>query len=407
MKRTKRLAAAACWAVVVGSPNAEARHYRPPSAVPMAAAAPLVVAPLVVPAMAAPPAAAASRVSTTLPIATGLPVLRPARRGPKLVPHGDQAAKPPPAEVTLFLDAPTQRGPWTLRMTNDGNVPVRVAADARLLALDVTPRSARKPQHCELPADMRPDDALERSLVLAPKRAYVETFEPRLYCFAGKDLDALASGAVVVAHLGSPSAADGGFTVVTPMDGVKPEVDGRKFLESPPIRLSDEPVAAALPSAEGDPEAPKLLLTAPDTVDAASSDTIAIPVTLKNGGLSPLIVRFRPEMLRFDVVRPSGTDHCVWPVVTAAATRELFTTLPAKSGSAEVVADLGDYCVQSTLDRAGLLAVWPRLDMRSGSGESIGIRSFDGQVIGRSPTFVRLHRGRAPEPLGRPRVESR
>jgi hypothetical protein len=254
---------------------------------------------------------------------------------------------------------------------------------------------------------MRPDNAMERSLVLPPKRAYVETFEPRLYCFEGKDLDALASGAVVVARLGPSSAARGAFDAVTPIDDVKPEVDGRKFLESAPIRLSDEPVPAAWPAVERQPGAPKLALTAPEAVDAASSDLIEIPVTLKNGGSSPLVVRFRPEMLRFDVVRRSGTGHCVWPVVTAAATRELFTTLPAKKGNAQVVVDLGDYCIGSTMDRAGLLAVWPRLDTRTGSGESIGIRSFDGQVIGTSPTFVRLHRGREPAPLAHPHVEYR
>ncbi len=313
-----------------------------------------------------------------------------------------RGGKLPPAEVSLVLDAPTQRGPWALRITNEGDAPVRIVADARLLTLDVTPRSAAKPRRCALPVDMRPDDAMERSLVLPPKRAYVETFEPRLYCFEGKDVDALASGAVVVARLGSPSR--GAFEAVTPIDDVTPEVDGRKFLESAPIRLSDEPVPVAV---ERQPGAPKLALTAPETVDAASSDLIEIPVTLKNGGSSPLVVRLRPEMLRFDVVRRSGTDHCVWPVVTAAPTRELFTTLPAKKGYAQVVADLGDYCTGSTLDRAGLLAVWPRLDTRTGSGETIGIRSFDGQVIGTSPTFVRLHRGREPEPLARPRVAHR
>ena len=92
---------------------------------------------------------------------------------------------PPPANVTLAIEASSPRGAWKMRVTNEGDVPVTIVADARLLALDVTPRSARKAVHCELPGEMRPQDDSTRPLVLPPKRAYVERFEPRLYCLDG------------------------------------------------------------------------------------------------------------------------------------------------------------------------------------------------------------------------------
>ena len=119
------------------------------------------------------------------------------------VPAKPAAQKPPlPAKptpnVSLVLETPTVRGPWTMRLTNQGDVPVSVAADARLLTLEVTERSGHKPVRCELPADMRPADEAERALVLPPKRSYVESFEPRLYCFGVHETPALTPGATVV-----------------------------------------------------------------------------------------------------------------------------------------------------------------------------------------------------------------
>ena len=43
---------------------------------------------------------------------------------------------PPPPNVTLEIEASSPRGPWRMRVTNQGDVPVTIVADARLLALD-------------------------------------------------------------------------------------------------------------------------------------------------------------------------------------------------------------------------------------------------------------------------------
>ena len=325
-------------------------------------------------------------------------------RRPKPKPP-EEAPRFPPADVVLSLEAPTTRGAWLLRVMNNGDVPIRVVADARLLSLDVTPPSAPKPRHCEMPEDMRPSDPLERALVVPPKRAYAETFEPRLYCFDGKNLDALSSGSIVVAHLGPSRAGDNSFAAASAIDGVTPQVSDRRALESPPIRLPDEVPKPVTTPADMTSDEAALSLTAPETVDAATTDLIEIPLTLRNGGSRPLIVRFRPELFRFDLARASTEEQCTWPANPATPLAESFTTLRPKTGVAELTADLDAYCKGPLLNDNGLIAVWPKLDTRAGSGQAIGIRSFDGQVVANSPTFVRLHHGRRSRPLTLPQLE--
>ena len=66
---------------------------------------------------------------------------------------------------------------------------------------------------------------------------------------------------------------------------------------------------------------------------------------------------------------------------------------------------LSAYCPVRVLTTAGLYVVRASLDTRKASGADIGIRSFDGLVIGTSPTVVRLRRGSGTEPLVRPALE--
>jgi hypothetical protein len=316
-------------------------------------------------------------------------------------PTSKAADTPPPADVKLAIQTPTTRGPWTLRVVNDGDVPVRIVADARLLFFDVTPRGARKSRRCELPSDMRPDDDLERPLVLPPKRAYAETFEPRLYCF---DADSLSPGAIVVAHLGWTGRAARPPFELSAIDGVKPEIAPRKSIDAPPIALPDEPTPAAIPPAAPGSDTPRLSLRSPRAMDAESASQIEIPVTLRNEGGHSVVVRFRPEMLAFDVVGPAGAAHCTWPMLPAAAMRELFTTLPP-GGTTSLSVLLTAYCAGNALDPAGLFVVRPRLDTRRGSGADIGLRTFDGEVVAAAPTVVRLHRSQTRDGLVRPKLE--
>lgn len=310
-----------------------------------------------------------------------------------------------PPDIRLTIETSSTRGPWAMRVTNDAQVPIRVVADARLLSLEVTPRGVRTPIRCELPPDMRPKDDLERALVVPPKRSYAETFEPRLYCF-GTKLDSLVPGAIVVGRLGwrGRSKIEPPFEA-SPIEGVEPELGVLKSIESPPVAIPDEPSAWMVPvQTMVDADRPRLSLQGATWVDAESPNDIEIGLTLRNEGSSAAVVRMRPEVLGFDVIGPAGAEHCAWPTMPAAAMREMFTTLAPKE-SETLVVTLDSYCTAHSLDQSGLIVVRPRLDSRKASGTPLGLRTFDGNLIATTPTIVRLHRGAAPRPLVRPRLE--
>lgn len=297
-----------------------------------------------------------------------------------------------------------------MRVSNHGEVPIHLAADARLLTLEVTPRGARAPVRCELPAEMRPGDELESALVVPPGRTYAETFEPRLYCFGAAKLEALSSGATVVVRLGWPGPANSPPFAVAAVEGVEPEVSSLKSLEGLPIALPDErtpPLDPPAPAehAVSELETPRLVLADAPAIDAFSAEGIEIPVTLRNEGKQPVVVRFRPETLGFDVIGPDSVQTCTWPTAPSAPVREAYTRLPP-AGAASLSVLLSAYCSGHALDQAGLYVVRPRLDTRRASGEAIGYRTFDGLVVAVAPTIVRLRRGNVAPSLRRPRLEA-
>jgi hypothetical protein len=209
----------------------------------------------------APTPAAASMpprpIGAVQPLAGAAPGTQPRPQVRRVVPKAPPASLGPKPDVKLTLDAPTTHGPWTVHVANTGDIPVRLVADARLLTLELTPRGARKPLRCQLPADMRPADDTERTLVLPPKRSYSESFEPRLYCFGERELEALEATTIVVARLGWAERANGrGPHVVSAIEGVEPEVAPLADIASPPLSLPDEPTAMALAEPTRTPDDP-------------------------------------------------------------------------------------------------------------------------------------------------------
>ena len=319
------------------------------------------------------------------------------------------AAKPvetvAPPNVSLSIEAPTTHGAWKMVVTNDGDVPVTIVADARLLSLDVTPRGAHKAERCELPEDMRPQDDLGRSLVVPPKRSYAESFQPRLYCLEKSRLDALAAGSIVVATLGFAGRSARSPFEVSPVEGMEQRVGPLKAITALPVSLPDEPTATPAHEGAGVPAgAGSFVLQTPRAVDAASASEITIPITLTNTGHRAAVVRFRPEMIGFEVLGPRGADHCAWPALPTAPTRDLFTTLGAQSPVGLTLV-LTEYCPARVLEQSGLYVVRASFDTRKASGAEIGIRAFDGQVIATTPTVVRLHRGLHAQPFVRPLLQ--
>jgi len=329
-------------------------------------------------------------------------------RAPKARHKAPPGAPAAPSPVKLSLEVPSTVGLWTMHLVNEGEVPVVVVADARLLSLEVTARGAARTRTCGLPADMRPQDDLQRALVLAPEHEYVERFDPRLYCLLGADLEALAPTSIVVARLGWPGAGSSPPLEIAAVDGVKPEIAPRKNIESEPVSIPDE-IDDSPETARSPTDAPRLRLSAARAVDAESPNGLEIPVTLVNEGSRAIIVRFRPETIGFDVIGPGGAQRCAWPAMPAAPLPSLFTTL-APHASTTLELELAAYCPTRTFDQNGLFLVRPLLDTRAASGAHIGIRAFEGVVAAKAPALVRLHRGLAapttPRPQARPVAES-
>jgi hypothetical protein len=162
---------------------------------------PRPVPPVGTPPAVAPPAAPPPSTVTTFAPPTSAP--RPVVRRPPPPPEPEL----PDPEVRVRIIAPSAQGMWTMRLENEGSQWVRVPADVRLLRLtveagDTLDRKAKKPVECKLPAGFRGDGFPEpRALLLGPGDAYVETFDPRLFCF-GKDEKAITGGAIVRARYG-------------------------------------------------------------------------------------------------------------------------------------------------------------------------------------------------------------
>jgi hypothetical protein len=337
-----------------------------------------------------------------------------------------------PPSVTLELVAPTTRGPWRVRVTNISTVPVRIVADLRLLSLDVTPRSARTIR-CVLPDDMRPADDVEHRLVVPPGRSFAASFDPRLYCFGGSRMDAIAPGSVVVAHLGFGGASRLWSRIeMRPLETDLPSSGSiAAVLDSAPIAVPDEPTV--MPTTSGrvavDPptgapdslDVPRLHLEGARAFDAENPSVAEISVTLENRGPKSVIVRFRPETLAFDVEGPGGHELCVWPFPPPAPALESYTTLtPHERTTLSVL--LGSYCRGQSLLRPGLLFVRPSLDTTSPNlrfvrpplenvstqGHDIDARAFSGIVVSTTPTLLRMRhtiRYLAPPELPEPELE--
>jgi hypothetical protein len=300
-----------------------------------------------------------------------------------------------------------------MRVENRGAVPLKLAADARLVVLEVTPPGGKKAVRCELPADMRPGPE-ERALVLPPQRAYAEVFDPRLYCFGAKEEAALVPGASVVAHLGWPNARKVSPPfVVEPLEGVSPPVAAAKEIAAPEWTIpqpttTGAPTATAPPARapeELDPNAPKIVLIASPREDAYDARGATVTVTVLNHSAKPVPLLLRPETVSFDVVAPDGSSQrcgSVHPV--DAPIRELYTTVPAR-GRESLRVLVGDICPERPFDQPGLYTIRPELDTRQASGRPVGLRTFDGVAPAPLATHLRVRHARKPSLPRRPTLE--
>ncbi|MDB4997354.1 MAG: hypothetical protein JWM74_4786 [Myxococcaceae bacterium] len=334
------------------------------------------------------------------------------------------------ADVALTI-APVSPTRWTMRLENKGTLPVRLVADARLLTLDITPApsppvagkraAAVKTVRCSLPADMRPSSDGPRGVVLVPGKAFKESFDPRLYCFGATETSALATNATVVAHYGwikpAPRVRTKTPAPLTPPFIVAPIAFQESDPKAAPVVLptpQNEVVSAPMPLAASavSPTLPTSPPIAPATgdldlrlaasvtrrLDGSNADEIAATVTVANVGSRAVTLLLRPQTVGFEITAPNGAlISCTPP--GASPIREFFSTIAVR-GQSSLSVLLGAVCPDHTFDLPGLYEVQPHLDLRRSSGSSLGLTTFDGEILG-PPSLLRIraaHGGVVPAP---------
>jgi hypothetical protein len=167
-----------------------------------------------------PPEAPIAAPPPAVPATTAAPPNVPTRRAPAMT----AATEPlPDPAVRMWMVATTPQGPWTMRLDNEGDRPVRIPADVRLLRFEIEPepyiapseaaeprpkkwappKKPAKALQCKLPAPLRPASFPDASsLLLRPGESYVESFDPRLFCFGKEATARLVGGAVVHVRFG-------------------------------------------------------------------------------------------------------------------------------------------------------------------------------------------------------------
>ncbi|MDI1448728.1 hypothetical protein [Polyangium sp. 6x1] len=324
----------------------------------------------------------------------------------------------PPAQARLWIVAPTMAGPWTMRIDNEGKVPLRVPADPRLLRFEIEVEGEKKPTTCELPKSLRPSSYPEsRALLLGPGQSYVEPFDPKLFCF-GKAAAALRPGVTLHAKFGwdppkkgtkkppePPFAAES--TEREPTVASEPQILAPAIVlgESPPS-LPPAPAANANGSvtkpSDGKPAAPapivderagKLEISADAFKDVAAPNGVSLTVTAKNAGLRPIFVALRPWMFSFRVDGPYGHTKSCLGDPPRGLPKDAFRTLkPGATTSFTIL--LHEVCPRGTFPRPGLYRVTTTLN----AGETTeGAEAYTADVSTQTPTLLRL--ASAPEPF--------
>ncbi|WP_437488678.1 hypothetical protein WME75_09230 [Sorangium sp. So ce1014] len=336
----------------------------------------------------------------------------------------------PPAPARVWLIAPSFRGPWTLRIDNDGERPMRIPADVRLLRfeIDTLNKRTKKTVRCAAPAGLKPSGFPERrALLLAPGQSYMEHFDPRLLCF-GKDAAALAGGSVVRAWYGWGPPPKWSRKAPSPPFAVESTDDPPAFapapgLAAPTVVLSyglprkeaaaDDPDGAEPPSPAGeqaqpsadasgspgglivDANAPRLELTSEPWSDAASPRSIVVRVSARNAGKRPMTVAIRPRMLEFYVAGPNGTTVCEASPPMGAIPRDLYRTLKP-GASVDLSLLLREVCPGNTFAREGLYRVTATLHANE-PGTQLGLDAYTAIVPATNSTLLRVKS--APEPF--------
>lgn len=338
-------------------------------------------------------------------------------------PRVEETARPAPLAFTVTPSS-QDGAPWTLRVENQGELPMRLAADPRLLVLELVPGvgSSRTVTtvRCTLPADTRPQTDEGRELVIPAKRAWSASFDPRFHCFDAKARALLVPGTGVRARLGFPSparaAVKGGPAapfIVAPVGAAVGLLRAEKELVAEAFVIPEgqpTPGATPAPPPLGPPPGllsgeeavpPPVHVTATKVLDAARGKDLSLTVTMTNTDRKPLVALLRPSTLRFRVAGPRGNVSCGKTATIDAPIRELFSAVGASRAVSQTVL-LTAYCPADTFELPGLYRVTSVVDTTGASGAPLGLKTWDGVAETQTPSLIRVrlpHReGRTPRP---------
>jgi hypothetical protein len=337
------------------------------------------------------------------------------------LPKGDETPPLPAPRLTLRLDAPDSAGPWKMVVTNDGEVPLRFAADGRLLTFEIEPpedagtdqpygkpgvkKKTPAPVICKLPTELRPAGVIEnRAIVLGPGNRYEEVVSPALYCFSESESKALVPGARVTAKLGFPDPSKGTSKApprapfIAEPAALSPAVTAIKEIVAQGIVLGASPGTGSADTVSSDtsddPSGPRIELFASARVDSSDEKTVNATLTVKNTGRREVRLHVRRDNLLFDVDGPDGSTHCGAPSARRAVPRELFESLGAGS-SRSLEVWIGEMCPNMTFDRPGLYRVRAGLAFPpSPAGDAVS--AWTRTVVIKEPILVRIRQGRLP-----------
>lgn len=328
----------------------------------------------------------------------------------------------PPPSISMRVD-PRQDDQWVMEISNDGEVPLRIVADARLLRFEITPPAttnapppppepkakakakpkgkAAKPEDahhvCELPSSMRSAD---RVLELAPHQRYVEAFDPRLFCL-GSSAQLLVPGATVVAKLGWPAPKKGAlappFAVAPPpppfasASVAKPTVASAKELAAASFTLKAKPPK---PGAKPPPAKPPVLVGKAGAARSVLVEKDAdVTLVVRNESGDDVTVYARPQLVAALVRSPRGDRTLCEGYKPTPAPIVDFVAKLKPGGEWKATVAMVDLCPPGTFDVPGLYEVMPYL--KAPPIPTVP-KAFVGDVYAREPQLIRLEEGKKP-----------
>ncbi|MGC4063402.1 MAG: hypothetical protein QM784_01860 [Polyangiaceae bacterium] len=344
--------------------------------------------------------------------------------------------------------------PWLLRIVNEGDTPVDLVADTRLLWFEVKLPGQKKATTCKLPDALGPGAPEKRlKVTLEPGEGVQDLFDPRLYCFATGDQKLLVPDAEITPHFGWPAQPakkvwKGGKRVEEPVlqqppyvaegrsepapaepeAAAAPQENSAKNTAKATSKLAKKKAELAKKKAElearakvsdkeligttfelrseyaawsrrtdthpsNNPSAPKppLALSLVQGSDVRAEHNATIQLTLLNQSSEATHVYFRRELVTFEVTGPKGVTLCNATPDARSPSREAFVKLTS-GAKRSYVSRLAELCPRGTFATPGLYLVYARFDA-SEAGSDVGLHAFTGPVVSEIPAAVRIRVG--------------